>query len=567
MNCIVDSMGNCLHSLKKGADTMKDFLNTANKKHLVKPHSKMTLKIKMIFLITLLITGMFLILGLLINYLFTNTLEESMGEQALNVAESVAHIPELIQAFEDEDPASTIQPIASDIREATGAEFIVVGNKEEIRYSHPNHSQIGKKMVGEDNHRALALGESYVSTALGSLGQSLRGKVPVLSNNGEIIGVVSVGFLAKDVENVIQAHSKEIWLVLIIIGLIGIIGATFVSNYIKRILFGLEPEEISHLLLQKETILQSTHEGIIAVNQKGTITLINESAQKLLFDGESIHYIGTQISDVLPESQLPEVLKDGQSQFNREMQVRSVSILVNRVPIYYENMLIGAVATFRDKTEMEMLTMELTRVKQYAEALRAQTHEFSNKLSIIFGLLQLKHTKEAIEFIKKESNLQQEWIRIVIEKISDPLLSALILGKLNQASERQISLSIHPDSQLTAHMSDRKREALLTALGNVIDNAMDAVQLKIRTERKISIFFTDLGDDVLMEVDDSGSGVSLDDMEEIFHQGFSTKKGYHRGVGLALSKQIISEVNGDIFLEETDLGGACFVITIPKFED
>lgn len=551
----------------KGATNMNRFLTVANKKHLVKPHLKITLKMKMILLITLLITGMFVIIGLLINHLFTNTLEDNMGDQALSVAESVAHIPELIRAFEEDDPASTIQPLVSDIREATGAEFIVVGNQNEIRYSHPNRHRIGEKMVGEDNERALVHGESYVSTALGSLGQSLRGKVPVVSDNGEIIGVVSVGFLVDDVQNIIQSHSEEIWLVLIIIGIVGIIGAIFVSNYIKRVLFGLEPEEISHLLLQKETILQSTHEGILAVNQTGTITLLNASAQRLLFDKESDQYIGTQINDVLPESQLPEVLKNGQSQFNREMQVSSYNILVNRVPIYYEDTLIGAVATFRDKTELETLTMELTRVKQYAEALRAQTHEFSNKLSTILGLLQLDHKQEAVEFIKKESHLQQEWIRILIEKVSDPLLSAIILGKLNQAGERQIALSIHPDSQLKARISDRKREALLTALGNLVDNAMDAVQNKTKSERTISIFFTDLGDDVLFEIEDSGSGILSEDVTEIFQQGFSTKEGQHRGFGLALSKQMISEVGGDIFLEEAELGGACFVITIPKLED
>lgn len=543
---------------------MTRFLTADNRKHLVKPTVKVNLKMKMILLITLLIIGMFILLGLLLNYLFINTLEEKVGDQALSVAQSVAHIPEIIQSFEEDDPASTIQPIVAQIREATEAEFIVVGNQDEIRYSHPNPDLIGEKMVGGDNDRALALGESYVSTALGSLGQSLRGKVPIVSETGDIIGVVSVGFLAYDVQNVIEGHSHEIWFVLILIGLFGIIGAVFVSAYIKRILYGLEPEEISHLLLQKETILQSTHEGILAVNKKGNITLMNASAQRLLFDKDTDEYIGSQINEVLPSSQLPEVLKNGQSQFNREMKVSKHTILVNRAPIYYRDLLIGAVATFRDKTEMESLTMELTRVKQYADALRSQTHEFSNKLSTILGLLQLDQKQKAVDFIKKENHLQQEWIANVIEKIPNPMLSAIILGKLNQASERKITLSIDPDSQLSSHISERKREALLTTLGNLVDNAMDAVQHNKKSDRIVSIFFTDLGDDILFEIEDSGNGIRTEDIKKVFTHGFSTKEGHHSGFGLALSKQVISEVGGNIFVEEGQLSGACFVVVIPK---
>ncbi|WP_332696889.1 sensor histidine kinase [Halalkalibacter lacteus] len=536
------------------------------KKHLIKPSIKLNLTVKMTLLIGLLIIGMFTIMGAFLHFFFSETLETQLGERALSVAESVAHVPELKEAFAQEDPASVIQPLVTPIKEATGAEFIVVGNTNEIRYAHPFPDQIGKKMVGEDNDRALVHGESYVSKAIGSLGQSIRGKAPVRSSEGEIVGVVSVGFLMDDVQSIIKNYSKELWYVLISIVVIGIVGAIFIAHYIKNVLFGLEPEEISHLLLQKETILQSTHEGIIAVNNKGVITLINVAAQHLLSkEGtETDQFIGKHILDVLPNSRLHEVLEHGESQYNKEMLLGNHIVLVNRVPIYYDDTLIGAVSTFRNKTEIEKLTKELTRAKQYAEALRAQTHEFSNKMYTILGLIQLDKKDEAVDFIRRESNIQQKWIRFLVEKVPDPMVNAILLGKLNQANEQRVKMSIHPDSKLTYRLSDRKRDALVTVLGNLIQNAIDAVKEMANDERKVSIFFTDIGEDLVFEIEDSGTGVPDEIVANIFHQGFSTKEGSHRGIGLALTKQVLTEIEGSIFLEEGELGGACFVVTIPK---
>ena len=198
------------------------------------------------------------------------------------------------------------------IQEVTGAEFIVVGNVEEIRYAHPIPELIGEKMIGKDNERALHSGESYVSKATGSLGSSLRAKVPV-KLDGEIVGVVSVGFLVDDIQSIIRNYSKELWTVLLLIGAAALFGAVFLASYIKKTLYGLEPEEIAYLLFQKEKILQSTHEGILAVDQNGMITMMNTAAENII-DGqeaEENEYLGKSVNRVLPFSEIPEVLQDG----------------------------------------------------------------------------------------------------------------------------------------------------------------------------------------------------------------------------------------------------------------
>lgn len=530
------------------------------------PKITFNLKLKMIILMGLLIIGMFVMIGCFLQYFISDALEKQIGERTLNVAQSVANIPELKAAFSLDDPAVVIQPLVAPIREATGAEYIVVGNTEGIRYSHLKPSRIGKRMVGGDNERALRNGESYVSKAVGSLGLALRGKVPIISDEGDIIGIVSVGFLVDDVQSMISNYRKEMWYILLLAVGVGISCAILIANYIKKILFGLEPEEISHLLLQKETILQSTHEGLIAVDKRGFITMMNAAAQRLLFDHicPNNNFVGMPIKKLLPHSTLPEVLEHGKSQYNKEMLLGKNIVLVNKVPIYENDTIIGAVSTFRNKTEIERLTKELTRIKQYANALRAQTHEFSNKLYTILGLLQLNRKQEAIDFIRKESDIHQEWIRFLMERIPDSMINAILLGKLNQANELRVKMSIHPDSQLTYRFSGAKREALLTVLGNLIENAIEATKTRKQPKRVVHIFFTDIGEDVVFEIEDSGSGIKDEDAYKIFDQGFSTKEGLNRGIGLALANQLITEIGGAILLEEGELGGACFVITIPK---
>lgn len=216
---------------------MIHFQKNDRKNPYLKPHITFNLKMKMIMLIGILIIAIVVVIGLFIDQFMSDALEAQLGERALSVAESVARIPELASAFDNEQPAAIINPIVAPIQEATGAEFIVVGNREEIRYAHPSADQIGKKMIGEDSERALVYGESYVSKAVGSLGSSLRAKVPIYLD-GKIVGIVSVGFLADDIEEVIDSYNNQLWIVLLLVMLVAIMGGVLVSSYIKKYYLG-----------------------------------------------------------------------------------------------------------------------------------------------------------------------------------------------------------------------------------------------------------------------------------------------------------------------------------------
>lgn len=195
------------------------------------------------FFLIVLLTGYF-------SYKESNQIEENRGRLALELAKSLSFMPSVIEAFDTDDPAKTIQPLAEKIRKSTGAEFIVVGNRQGIRYSHPVPSEIGKKMKGGDNKRALQ-GKYYVSRAKGSLGPSLRGKAPIYNKQGEIIGLVSVGFLLEDINEQITNNLQKVLVVSFLALIVSILGSFMLSRNIRKDTMGLEPYEIAALYKEK----------------------------------------------------------------------------------------------------------------------------------------------------------------------------------------------------------------------------------------------------------------------------------------------------------------------------
>lgn len=266
--------------------------------------------------------------------------EEEIGEQALQTAQMVANIPSIREGFSQASPEETIQPIAEEMRKLTGAEFIVIGNTEGIRYSHPDQDKLGKNMVGGDNDAALIDGESYVSRAEGSLGPSLRGKTPVWNYEGDIVGVVSVGYMIKDINATILSNIKKLILPSVIVLFVGTIGGLLLTRNIRGQLMGFEPHKITSLYRERNAILSAIHEGMIAVNEDGVIQLMNQSAEKLL-SGKQKAFFNQPISKVLPELPLSSLIKNGQVCRNKQVEVNDRHIIFNMVPIYNQNQVRG----------------------------------------------------------------------------------------------------------------------------------------------------------------------------------------------------------------------------------
>lgn len=527
--------------------------------------TKVKLQTKLIVLICSLLFTVLVLLGAVIEYMVTSLLKDQIGIRALKVAESVASIPEIRQAFELPDPSSVIQPIAEDIRSKTEAEFIVIGNRDGIRYSHPYPDRIGKEMVGGDNGPVLQ-GMSIISEAKGSLGPSLRGKVPIRSENGDVIGIVSIGFMLEDINQWDDVYQWQVFLIAIGALLVALIGAVMIAKGVRRSIHGLEPEEIGSLYMEKKAILESIREALLAVDRSGKITMANQQTLHILGLKDDTELLGKPIQDVLPTTRLLEVIQTGQSHFDEMMLMNGQEVVVNRVPIFnLKQEVIGAVASFRNKSELFRLAEELSQVKRFAEGLRAQTHEYSNKLYVISGLIQLESYQEAVEMISRESDVHQNLIQFIMREIPDPVIGGLLIGKYNRAQELKIKFEIDRESSFRDVPKWIDRDLLVTIIGNLADNAMEALlEHPTWEEKKVIIFLSDLSDDLMIECEDNGSGIPPDWSDSIFEKGVSSKVGEHRGIGLSLVKHAVQRLGGTIQHEPSADNGTIFFVVIPK---
>lgn len=521
-----------------------------------------SLKARMICLVCLLVFSLTLVAGGLYTAMIGEVLEDQIGKRALQVSRTVAQIPLVKQQIVKEHPEGHLQTLAEQIRREVGAEFIVIGNRDGIRFSHPKTDRLGKKMVGGDNAPALERGESYVSRAVGTLGPSIRGKVPIFAEDGSIIGVVSVGYLQENVRGIIYDQQLKVGALEGVLVVFGILGAVSISNRFKRAIFGLEPEQIARLLTERETIIDSIREGIVAIDREAKVTVVNRQAIDILGKDSESQVIGQPIRDVLPGAKLSRILSGGEQRHDQELEVNDVIMLINTVPMLEKSEIIGAVASFRRRDELDILAKQFSQVKGYSEMLRAQTHEYSNKLHTIAGLIQTDHNREALELICQETAGYQGLIAFLAKAVPYPVLAAFIIGKYNHAQELRIEFEIDPDSQLKDVPSELSREKLVTILGNLIDNAFDAALLG-ENQTKVKLSMTDAGNDLVFEIEDSGTGIPAERSEQIFKRGFTTKQN-DRGQGLYLVEKALKDLGGQITLGNSDLGGALFSVFIPK---
>ena len=521
-----------------------------------------TLHGRMLLLMFLLLGALVSITWLMVSMLVSSILEEYIGRNALNVSKTVSLTTVVHEGLKNKN-STQIQLYAESVRKATGARFVVVGDHEGRRYSHPVPERIGKLMVGGDNPRALERGEAYVSKAVGTLGPSMRGKVPIFANSGKVIGVVSVGYLQETVESVTEGYLQRVLLWVFGLFLLGGIGTWLIARNVKQSIFGLEPVEIARLFRERNAILDSIREGVVAINDKGQVTMLDHEAAKILkIPPES--GIGISIESILPQTRMLEVLKSGEEQFDQEMIIGGIEVIVNRVPIWQNGRVAGVVSSFRRKDEIDRMAQELTQIQEYSEVLRTQTHEYSNKLHTLAGLIQLGSHQEALDLIGRETSGYQELLGTLAETVPEPLLSAIILGKYNRAQELRINFQLDPESRMIDIPKKINREKIVTILGNLLENALEAAQENTSGKRTVLLSMTDFGNDLIFEVEDSGSGIEDESVDLSLQHGFTTKSGTGRGIGLSLVHENLKYLGGHLTVVRSSLGGMRFTIYIPK---
>ena len=514
--------------------------------------------------ITLLVCGVvaisLLVTDLLISRTIVASIEKDRGEKATNVARMVAHSQLVTEALGNQEKESAIQEFAEETRRLTNVKFIVVMDMNGIRKSHPDPTKIGKQFVGGD--KAISLnGKEHTSISKGTLGISLRSLTPIFDHTGKQLGVVAVGISLNDVQKAVSQGHKNIYTGTLFGIVAGVLGAVLLSRYVRRILFGLEPSAIAKLFQERDAILQSVREGIIAVDQESRITLVNKAALHLFHKaGLAQEPRGRKLEEYLSNSRMGRILKTGETEQDEEMILNGITLVVNRVPIFLNDKIVGAVSTFRDKTEIQQLAEQLTGVRLYAEALRAQSHEFMNKLHVILGMSHMGYYDQMTNYIRELVNHRNDEMGAISKNIKDPVLAGFLLGKLSYARETGAELHISSERKVPDPLHSYMSHELITILGNLIDNALEAVSSCPR--KQIEVHF-DYGDDILtIEVKDTGVGIEKEIQNHMFKKGFSTK-GENRGVGLFLIRQSLDRLGGEMEISSKLSQGTRLVVYIP----
>ncbi|MGV9450313.1 ATP-binding protein [Streptomyces sp. NPDC003635] len=487
--------------------------------------------------------------------------EDAAGRQALAVARSIADSPSVRQAIGTDDPTSSLQPYALHVQQDTGVDFVTIMNPQGIRWTHPDPAEIGQRFIG---HIEPALkGESFTETYTGTLGPSVRAVTPIWSG-GKIVGLVSAGI---KVEAISQRVQDQLTAMIGVAGgtlALGAVGTYVINARLRRHTHGMNAAELSRMHDYHQAALHAVREGLLMLDGRYRVALINDGGRELLGLSEE-EAVGTSVADLgLPPSLTGALLSS-------EPRVDEVHLTADRVLVVNTSPVSGGerrgtVVTLRDVTELQSLMGELDSERGFTQALRSQAHEAANRLHTVVSLIELGRSEEAVDFATAELELAQALTDQVVAAVGEPVLAALLLGKTAQANERGVELVVSEDSRLDDGLLPPTLPArdLVTILGNLIDNAVDAAQGSVRARVTVTAYTA--GSDLVLRVSDTGAGLDPAHTEEVFVRGFSTKPAAEpggRGLGLALVRQAVGRHDGGLTVAEAEGGGAEFEVRLP----
>jgi two-component system CitB family sensor kinase len=343
------------------------------------------------------------------------------------------------------------------------------------------------------------------------------------------------------------------------------VAAAWLARRYKKAIFGFEPEQMGRLYAELDCTLRTVREGILTIDEQGRLTSLNPNGIKLLRldDTTARSAIGQPIGHLLPGSRMLSILQEQTPQFDEEIVLNGQSLIVNRLPLVREGKLIGAVSSFRRKDELAELSAQLSQVQAYSDLLRVQTHEHNNQLGTIAGLIELGATREALAFIGREAATEQTLLGFLMGAIAKPKVAGLLLGKYHRAHELGLELVIDPDARLHDIPARVSGSQLVTVLGNLIDNAFEATRRHGAPYQPIRVSLSDLGQDLVLEVEDGAGGIDPQLADRLFEQGVSSKPEPGHGIGLSLVRKTLDALQGEITIEATTQG-SCVVCYIPK---
>lgn len=539
---------------------MKDGKQTLEKRSVsLKSIQHLFFRTQLILIISLAL--MLGIAGTLINIHFET---EKRDQNLQNVAEAIARSPILIgkgsTGVEDQAVFSeyldTLKETLDDI------DVISVVNKDGIRMYHSNHSLIGTKYDGNMPDFKSNMDGYYAVDETGPSGSQRRAYAAVYNEDGEYVGVVMAIMLMKN----IRAETAQMLFIFLIITIVAIlielVIAGELSSKVKKSLMGYEPDVFTAMYKMRDNILETLSEGIFAFDSSGVIQFANESALRMLCDNPWENIIGQKV-DVIGDEILSRTIINGDKEKN--VNLAKADIILDRVPIKEDGITVGSIAILHNRAEYTKLMEELSGTRYLVDSMRANNHDFTNKLHVILGLIQMEMYDDASAYIQNITMVQRENISKVMNAVSEPAVAALLIGKIARASELNVDFVLREGCYYSSADMNLPSEMLITVIGNLLDNAFDAMNESpdYKEHRELMFGIYSRPGAVLITVDDTGGGIREQDMEFIFENGYSTK-GEGRGTGLYQVKTMVENFGGKITVESQEGVGCSFSVSFTK---
>ncbi|WP_083442312.1 sensor histidine kinase [Nitriliruptor alkaliphilus] len=479
--------------------------------------------------------------------------------QVRSLAASIAEVPEVRTALAGTDPTDTLQPLAERIRARADVSFVVVMTVEGTRFTHPDPDQIGGTYIG--TIAPAATGGEVVETFEGTLGPSVRAVVPVLED-GEAIGLVAVGVTVDRIWSVLASALLLLGGAAALALTLAALGTWGIARRLRRQTFGLTPQQLAREHAHHQAVLHAIREGLIVLDDRRRLVLLNDEARRLLDLRDTV---ATEVTDLPVDGELAALLASGAPASDEIHLAGDRLVVVNQLPVGPDDGS-GTVLTMRDHTEVVALSDELGAVRNLAESLRAQAHEADNRLHTVVSLIELGEVDAAVRMATDQVRGSQELVDRLLAQVDEPELVALLLGKASQAHERGVDLQLVVGS--TVGRSGVEPTDLVTILGNLIDNALDAVA-STQAPRDVEVRIGRDDTDLDIVVTDTGTGLSGEARERLFELGWSTKlasaqRRHGRGIGMALVRRTVDRLGGEVTVtNRTDAAGAVARVRLP----
>ncbi|CAM3860487.1 sensor histidine kinase [Rahnella bruchi] len=539
---------------------------------------RMPFQVKLFLSLVVFSCLLLVLLGAILFHIIDRQLHHDLGQRARVQASEIALMPGLAQKVQARDIAG-IARLIQPLRDKSDASYIVIGDTHELHLYHSESPQrIDLPMIGGDNAEVLA-GKTIISIRQGGIGVSLRSKAPILDENNQVIGIVSVGYLTSYIDNINGHRLAQVGLYGLLLLLLLFIFSWMFTRNVKKQMFWLEPKDIALLVRQQKALLEAMYEGVFAINAQKQLISINRAARELL----DIHQpenelLGKSLAEVLqipPSFFTQSGVSENNSQHDQITVLNQRQVIVNRVPIELEpGKESGWVFSFRDKNDINTLSSQLSQVKRYADNLRIMRHEQLNWTATLAGLLQMQRYDDAMHYIQAQSEGAQAVLDFVSTRFTSPALCGLLLGKYVSAREKGVELSFDPACQLTRIPATITETELMSVVGNLLDNAVDATLKAPTPTAPVELYISDRNQELLIEVADQGSGVDDALKPHLFEQGVTSKPssgyettGAEHGIGLYLVAGYVRQAGGSIEISDNTPQGTIFSVFIPTPAD